>query len=221
MCMISFKCKNCGAEMSVDLKGMLFCLKGSIVLLLLSFINRKGSRAIDWVMVAFLAFWEGGGNAALSCVILATLGMNALVILYLNKWNLSIAFRDARGKKVILALCVMLISFAVVVAAPGNYVRLNGVEFEAMPRPESFAQWLVKCAKCVVMFCYFSAFNIHWYAVTGAIAWTMGKSTDMVVNNGRKLIPVIAGFWVLEMILFSMPQAFLFGGFGYQRVWTP
>ena len=212
---------NLDAAISFWFCGMSYCLKGPLALLLLSFISRRSLCKTDVLVVGLLAFWIGGENAAFSCVMLATLGIYALTILGSYKWKLSSAFEDTRGKKVLLALSAMLVSFAVVVVAPGNYVRLGSPEFETMQRPASIFEWLIICVKCMATYCYFLAFNIHWYAIAGGTAWFWGKSAKKRISLSRRVIYCLAGFWLVELVLFSMPQSFLFGGFGYQRVWTP
>lgn len=162
-----------------------------------SIIKSKGR-----VWLCILCAVLGGGNyvTALSCVIVGISSVLLLVIL-----------RDARWKKLILPMAILLAGFAVSVAAPGNFIRQSTVErhpgvFEAIFM--SFAD----CAEFSVRWC-----SLPFIAVLVLISPLLWKGAKASVFSFRFPALVSLYSYCLLSAMFC-PPIYALGNYGEFRL---
>ncbi len=113
----------------------------------------------------------------------------------------------------------LLVLLAIVVVAPGNYARMNaGEEFA---HPVGILGWLKAMIKAVVMFFWFMAFYFPYYLVAFAIAYYLGSKSDAQLPTSKIMIVMwLAVAFIVYLLVSSMPNAYLYNGFGVQRNYT-
>ena len=117
----------------------------SLIAFALGIKSIAGGKKCSAVWLCILCAILGGGNyvTALTCVII---GISAVLLLILRK--------DGRWKKLIIPTLILLLGFAVSVAAPGNSIRQSTVESS----PGVLEAVLLSFAQC-------AEFSVKWFSL--------------------------------------------------------
>ena len=200
--------------------AMGYCLKGPELLLLFSLLVCEKKTILDKILIFILVIKLGGGNIAFACIALACFCLFFVIKIAICKFSLSEVLKDKRARIFLAAFIVFIIAFSINISAPGYYRRLNGGEIDLATRPSGIISFLKCSVSCIVTFIYFNIFNLPYLLTTMAIACYFRGSSGICISDGKKIAVVSTILYIVILICYSWPSAFIFGSFGYQRPWS-
>jgi hypothetical protein len=113
----------------------------------------------------------------------------------------------------------MLVLFAIVVAAPGNYARMS--DTTQFVHPKGLFGWIMAIGEAVVMFFYLMFFYAPYYLIVFAFAYYVGGKMNVDLYQSKsKIVVTLLIVFVAYLVISSLPNVFLYGGFGVQRSYT-
>ena len=188
--------------------------------LLLRYLNYPKLTWWRWVILVYLVFTLGGGNVVVTPMVLLPMLVMALIIWHRNEWQISKTWEDVRIRRIVYCTIVMLVVYAIMLVAPGNYARLE--TGDDMNHPTSLMGFAIAYAKCIAVYLYLMAFYIPYYLLVLALGCYVGvNSLNNWVRNRKKALLVAVGAYILYLGINVLPLAYLSGGFGIQRNYTP
>ena len=187
--------------------------------LLLKYLNMRNLNGWQWAVLLIITVTIGGGSEAFTPIVLLLMFFSGVYWWYSKGWNVKETWALAQVRRIVWVAVVILVLFAVVVAAPGNYVRMS--DTTQFVHPVGLLGWIKAVADVVVMFFYFMAFYIPYYLIVFFLAYYLGAKTDIVlpVSKGKMVMGIAVAF-LAYLILSSLPNVYLYGGFGIQRSYT-
>lgn len=192
-----------------------------IMLLILKLLNSDELNWKQWVVLAVSVFYLGGVNEAFTPVVLVVLFGNGLFLLRTSGWNVKASWANPKVRRIVWFGFVLLLLWAIVVAAPGNYVRLSGNEHESFVRPQGIVGYAVGLADAIACFFYFMAFYAPYYFVVFALAFCLGAKSEKSLRISKCRLSLLLCFgFLLYLLISSLPIVYIYGGFGIQRVYT-
>lgn len=198
--------------------AMAYYLFGPMLLLLLSYLNRDKIEWWRWGILGLIAFYIAGASVSFSPVAMSVLFANGMWLWWKHGWNVKDTWADKRIKRIVYVAVVMVALMAVVVAARGNYLRMDGSDFQ---QPTSIVGFIVGIAKACATYGYFMAFYLPYYLLVLCLGIYLGKHSDMELSiSKRKAILLLVGAFAVYLVLSTLPLVYLYGGFGIQRTYT-
>lgn len=161
----------------------------------------------------------GGGSEAFTPVVLLLMFVSGMYWWYSKGWNVKETWALPQVRRIVWTAVMILVLFAIVVAAPGNYARMS--DTTEFVHPVGLLGWIKAIIDAVVMFFYFMAFYIPYYLIVFALAYYLGAKTDIILPAPKgKIVIGIAIAFLAYLSLSSLPNVYLYGGFGIQRSYT-
>lgn len=199
--------------------AMSYLLIPVLFLYLLKLIYGESSIA-NKLLIVFFSVFVGGGLEIFTPVALTLLFCLGLYQLKVSGNSFIHEFKTNKlVQNIILSGLVMFFSFLIVVAAPGNYVRMNDTEFMTGQVHSSF---FVLLLKSIAMFYYQLSFYLPYYSVLILLFAFLGlniKSTTFNLSYLKLLLYSIA-VYLIVLLLTVIPNVLLTHGFGIQRTYT-
>ena len=201
-----------------------YYLKFPIALLIFYFINKQKLNIWQWIILTLAVITVGAGNEAFSPLILALLFVNGMFYLYNNHYNLRKTFSDVRVLKLCFVALFIIVLMIIVVAAPGNYARME--DTTQFHRPTSIVEWIKGLVHASATYHYFLLFYIPYYAVLITLSFLLGIKAKVnnwfydKFNNKNSVILWIILLYVIYIFCSILPSVFLYGNFGIQRNYT-
>lgn len=203
--------------------AMCYYLYGAMLCLFIKYLNYSKMTWWRWSILAIMTFFIGLGNEAFTPILLVVMLFNGLYLWRTYRWRIKDAWQDYRIRRIVYMAIILLVLFAIVVAAPGNYARLNGdMEAEGFNLPTGVGAFCKNLIKHIVMLFYFMAFYIPYLCVPLFMAYYLGTQSQYpFIVPKRKVIGGIILAVVLYVFVASLPMTFLYGhNFGAQRNYT-
>jgi len=187
-----------------------------LALLALLLSNKKS--IIEYIAIVVISIFLGGGQESFTPIVLAVLFSIMFFHLYKNNYNIGETLKSYIVIKLISSVIIMLVLFAIVIIAPGNYNRLGMDEFST---PKSILEYISGFINAITMFMYYIVFYVPYYFVLALIIF---KQTHNKYNS-CKLIQ--KDYFIASVVIFAVymtlaviPSVYLWGGFGIQRNYT-
>ncbi len=155
--------------------AMTYYLNFPIACLILKLINQERIKGWQWPVLVLAVIYTGGGNEAFTPVVLLMMLFNGLYWWRSKGWNVKETWALPQVRQIVWTAVAILILFAIVVVAPGNYGRLSDADH--FVQPVGFEGWAKGLVNAVVSFFYFTAFYFPYYAVVFALAYYLGSLT--------------------------------------------
>lgn len=178
--------------------------------------NKKS--IVEYIAIAVISVFLGGGQEAFTPIVLALLFSILLFELHKNHYNIKKTLSTPLAIKLLSSGALMLAVLVFVVIAPGNYKRLGMDEFTT---PNSIIEYLKGFVSAITMFLYYIAFYIPYYFVLALFIF------KLTYNKYNIKLIVRKDFLFISIIIFSIytllsvfPSVYLWGGFGIQRNYT-
>lgn len=188
--------------------------------LLLKYMNEDKLNWWQWLMVVFLLVLIGGGNEAFTPIVLLLMFICGMYYWHSKAWIVKDTWALPQVKRIVWAAVTMLVLFSIVVAAPGNYNRME--DASQFVHPFGVIGWLKAMTNAVGMFLYFMAFYLPYYLVVFVLSFYIGSKSDIQLPvKKRKLVFMIGLGFVAYLLVSSLPNVYLYNGFGIQRTYTP
>jgi hypothetical protein len=201
--------------------AMSYYILPPMLLLVISYVNKKQLSWIQWFVLLVISVVLGGGQEAFTPVVLSMLFLNGLYYFKIHHFRVKEVWMDTRIRKIIIAASVMLLCFIIVVIAPGNYKRMAADEFVS---PRNLMGYAVGFVKAIGMFYYYITFYLPYYLILGLLFMYIGSRmqaekspTTMSYKKTGWISLVLYGLYMLPS---TLPNVYLWSGFGIQRNYT-
>lgn len=188
--------------------------------LLLKYLNEERLDWWQWLIVAFLTLLIGGGNEAFTPIVLLLMLVDGLYLWHSKDWVVKDTWAMPQVRRIVWGAVAMLFMFAVVVIAPGNYNRM--ADTSQFVHPTGILGWIKAMANAVGMFAFFMAFYIPYYLVAFVLAYYVGSKSDVQLPFTKwKIVLMLGACFAAYLLVSSLPNVYLYSGFGIQRNYTP
>ena len=193
-----------------------YYLYAPLMCLLLHYINKINLKWWQWVLLIVSVLCLAGFVVTITVQTFIVLFVYGMILWHNHKWNVKETWGDIRVRKLIYVTISMLIIFAIVVAGPGNWNRLESGD--DMNHPESLMEYIRAVCVCAGMFIYMMAFYLPYHLIAVAMGAYVGAKSSMVLPVEKKKAILIVLLLAFGYLLFSvLPLAYLCNGFGIQR----
>lgn len=171
-----------------------------------------------WQTIALyaLAVFIAGNSVSISTTTFLVLFAYGMYIWYGEKWSIPQTWAKPQIKRLLAVTFVMLVLFAIVYVAPGNWIRMKG---EAdIQQPSGVVEFIIAIGKCFAMFFYMMVFYLPYHLMAVALGLLAGKHYPMVLSiQRRKAMIIMVAVSVLYIIASVIPLAYISNGFQIQR----
>lgn len=197
-----------------------YYLYAPFMCLLLRYLNYPKLEWWRLVILIYLILNLGGSNVTITPMALLIMFTMVLIIWYHNGWQIAKTWSDVRIRRIVYVTIAMLVVFGIMLLGPGNYARL---EFgDDMHHPTSIMGYSIAYVKCIATYLYMMAFYIPYYLLVLALgAYVGSNSLNNWVKSMKKSLLAAVGVFILYLAISVIPLAYLSGGFGIQRNYTP
>jgi len=201
--------------------AMEYYLFAPALCLLIKYLTKDSLNWKQWVLLIALALFISGNAVSISTVTFVVLFAYGMYMWYKEGWNIRATWAKPQVRRLIGVTALMLVCFAIVFVAPGNWMRMeegnSGVE-----QPQNMVQFIKAIAVCSGMFLYMMAFYIPYILIALFIGAWAGKKHPMTVPIGRyRAIGLALFISCLYLLVSVIPLAYLSNGFELQRNYTP
>ena len=187
--------------------------------LLLKYVNDESLKWWQWIVLLVVAVFIGGGNEAFSPIVLLLMFVCGMYWWRSKEWNVKETWALPQVRRIVWTAVLILILFAVVVAAPGNYSRMS--DTAQFVHPKGLFGWIMAIGEAVVMFFYFMVFYVPYYLIVFVLAYYVGGKIDVDLRQPKiKIVVKLLLFFMAYLVIASLPNVYLYGGFGIQRSYT-
>lgn len=198
--------------------AMAYYLYAPSLCLLLKYINSRRLTITQRIMSVILALFIAGSSVSFSTISFVVLFVNGMVVWYKHDWNVNATWNDNSARNLLFITGIMLVVFAIVVVAPGNYNRMrDGVDIE---QPSDFYEFVVACIKCIVMYLYLTVFYLPYYIIVFVFGYYIGTNKIDKLDSKKTKTILIWCTYFLYLLICVMPLAYLSNGFHIQRNYT-
>jgi len=193
-----------------------YYLYAPLVCLILRYLYEETLKWWQWVFLYASAFFIFGNTVSISTATFVVLFAYGIHIWYKEGWNIKQTWAKPQVRRLLVLTVVMLVCFAIVFVAPGNWNRLESGD--DMQHPESITEFGVAIVKCIVMFLYMMAFYLPYHLIAMVFgAWTGIKYPVEISMSRQKAILVTIVVAFAYLLVCVIPLAYLSNGFGIQR----
>ena len=199
--------------------AMCYYLFAPAICLILKYINSYSLKWWQTCLLFVLGLYIAGNSVSISTITFVILFVNGMYLWYSNAWNVSKTWNTPQVRRLTYLTIFMLIVYAIVFVAPGNYSRLEG-EFD-IEQPQNIMEFFIACGKCMGMFAYLMSFYALYHLLGFALGYIVGtKSAIQLPTSKSKLAAIIICIYALYLFISVMPLAYLSNGFQIQRNYT-
>lgn len=187
--------------------------------LLLKYLNEERLDWWQWLIVAFMTLLIGGGSEAFTPIVLLLMFVNGMYLWHSKDWVVKDTWAMPQVRRIVWVAVALLVMFAIVVIAPGNYKRM--ADASQFVHPAGILGWINAMANAVGMFAYFMAFYIPYYLVVFVLAYYVGSKSDVQLPFTKwKIVLMLGACFAAYLLVSSLPNVYLYNGFGIQRNYT-
>lgn len=187
--------------------------------LLLKYLNMEKLNGWQWMILMITAVLIGGGNEAFTPIVLLLMFVSGMYWWSSQGWKVKNTWSLPQVRRIVWTAILMLVLFAIVVAAPGNYARMS--DTTQFIHPNGFFGWIMAIGDAVVMFFYFMAFYVPYYLIVFALAYYFGGKMNVELPKSKtKIVAGLLLVFIVYLVISSLPNVYLYGGFGIQRSYT-
>ena len=200
--------------------AMGYYLSFPVACLLLKYLNVEKLNWWQWLIVVLIMLLIGGGGETFSPIVLLLMFVNGMYLWHSKAWVVKDTWAMPQVKRIVWVAVVILFLFTIVVVAPGNYTRME--DTSQFVHPLGVLGWFKAVTNAVGMFLYFMAFYIPYYLIAFVLSFYVGSKSDIhLPMTKRKLILMLSMGFVAYLLVSSLPNVYLYNGFGIQRTYTP
>ena len=199
--------------------AMSYYLYLPLACLLLKYLNMEKLKWWQWIIMLVIAVLIGGGNEAFSPIVLLLMFVCGMYWWHLKEWKVKETWALPQIRRIVWTAILILILFVIVVVAPGNYVRMS--DTEQFVHPQGLFGWIMAIGEAVVTFFYFMIFYAPDYLIVFVLAYyTGGKMEVKLPHTKSKIVVGLVLVFMAYLVISSLPNVYLYGGFGIQRSYT-
>lgn len=196
--------------------AMEYYLFAPILCLLVKYLSKETLNWKQWVLLIGSATFIAGNAVSISTVSFLVLFALGLYMWYKEGWNVRKTWAKPEVRRLLCITVLMLICFAVVYVAPGNWNRME--EVEDIQTPQSIMELGKAVVMCVGMFIYMMIFYLPYHLIAVALGAWAGSKHPMGMPIGRNTaIGLTILVCVAYLLVSVLPLAYLSNGFAIQR----
>lgn len=196
--------------------AMEYYLFAPAMCLLVKYISKETLNWKQWILLLGLAIFISGNAVSISTVSFIILFTVGLYMWYKEGWNILRTWEKPQVRRLLGITALMLICFAIVYVAPGNWSRMD--EVEDIQTPHSIMELVKAIVMCAGMFLYMMIFYLPYHLIAVALGAWAGHKYPMNIPKGRnKAILITIGTLVMYLFVSVLPLAYLSNGFAIQR----
>lgn len=196
--------------------AMQYYLFAPAVCLMLRYLAKDRLDWWQWVLLVVLAVFIAGNAVSISTITFVVLFAYGMYLWYKQGWNIRATWAKPQVRRLLAISALMLVCFAIVFVAPGNWARMED-EFD-IEQPQNLVQFIKAIAICAGMFMYMMAFYLPYHLIALALGALVGVKHPTELQVSRKkalLLTIIVAFAYL--LISVVPLAYLSNGFQIQR----
>lgn len=199
--------------------AMTYYLLMPVLLVIITFANKSFLKVYQHIILYLAVIFAGGSQETFTPVAISLLFFNLIYYFYIHHFNFKLFIKEIRVKRNIFLITLLILFLAIVVAAPGNYVRLTLDEFV---KPNSLTDYFKGYFVAISTFFYYLIFYLPYYLI---LIFVMSDSklnpgTSIFKNLNIRHIILIISIYLAYLILSVFPFVYLWSGFGIQRNYT-
>ena len=196
--------------------AMQYYLFAPILCLLLRYLHKESLSLIQWMLLLSAAVFIAGNAVSISIVTFVVLFIYGLWMWHREDWNICKTLGTPQVRRLLLLTAIMLVCFAIVFVAPGNWIRME--REPDIQQPQNIMQFAKAIAVCAGMFLYMMVFYLPYHLIAVALgAWTGIKYPMTLPFNRKKAIFVTILITIAYLLISVLPLAYLSNGFQIQR----
>ena len=196
--------------------AMQYYLFAPILCLLLKLLHKESLSIIQWIILLTISIFISGNAVSISTVTFVVLFIYGMYMWYKERWNIRNTWNKPQVKRLLMITTLMLVCFAIVFVAPGNWSRMEGES--DIQQPQNILQFAKAIVVCAGMFLYMMAFYLPYHLIAVALgAWTGTKYPTQLPCNRKNAIIAMVLIAVGYLVISVLPLAYLSNGFQIQR----
>lgn len=187
--------------------------------LFLKYLNMEKLKGWQWAILVLLAVLNGGGGEVSTAIVLLMMFVCGMYWWHSKGWNVKETWALPQVRRIVWIALLLIVLLVIVVAAPGNYSRMS--DTAQFVHPKGLYGWIMGIGEAVVMFFYFMAFYVPYYLIIFVLAYYVGGKMDMELHQTKiKIVVKLVLIFMAYLVIASLPNVYLYGGFGIQRTYT-
>lgn len=196
--------------------AMQYYLFAPLLCLLMKYLAKETLAWWQWIVLIFMAIFIAGNAVSISTVVFVVLFAYGMWIWYKQGWNVKNTWAKPQVKRLISITALMLVCFAIVFVAPGNWNRMEWAE--DVQQPQNLMQFIKAIAVCAGMFIYMMMFYLPYHLIAVALGAWAGSKYPMNLPMGRgKTRGLVILLFIVYLLISVVPLAYLSNGFAIQR----
>lgn len=196
--------------------AMEYYLFAPLLCLMLRYLSKDVLQWWQWVLLIAISAFIAGNAISISTVTFAVLFVYGMWMWYREGWNLKNTWNKPQVRKLLFVTAVMLVLFAIMFVAPGNWNRFE-TEFD-IEQPQNLAEFIKAIVTCSGTFLYLMTFYFPYHLIAIAMGAFAGSRYPINLPIGRgKAIGLTILIYALYLLMCVMPLAYLSNGFAIQR----
>lgn len=202
--------------------AMQYYIIGPATLAIVGYAMRKEMKWYQWVFAIFVVLLVAFGYEYWIPLALLILFFVGLYYWYKQQWKVKQTWAQPQVKRVVLFALLLLVGFAITTSAPGMSNRVEGGAVdEGMVHPDSLLSMCMAYAKAIGMLFYFQVFYIPYYIILAIATMYVGAMDDSHFENTGWVLKWMTIITVSVIAVACVEPAYIYGGFGIQRFYTP
>lgn len=197
-----------------------FYLYAPLICAHIYYLLKDNLKWYQWIGLIAVSISIAGLSVSLSTVSFVIMFALGMWMWYKEKWNVRNTWHNPKVKRLLGITALMLICFAIVYVAPGNWARMaNEPDIQ---QPANLMEFAKAIAVCITMFMYLMAFYLPYHLIALALGAGAGSKYPMSLPMGRsKAIWMTLIIAVAYLVVSVVPLAYLSNGFAIQRNYHP
>lgn len=189
--------------------------------LLLCYLNKRILKWYEYAILSLLVVFIGGGQEAFTPVVLLIMFFNGLYYWHKNNWKMQETWSMPQIKRIVYVAISLFVFLSIVVIAPGNYARM--LDASQFVHPIGIIGWVKAIVHANGMYSYFMLFYLPYMLVLFSVMYLLGNrfgQHTFSMQQKCKFICLIVLLLLIYTLISSIPNVYLYGGFGIQRSYT-
>lgn len=202
--------------------AMQYYIIGPATLAIVGYAIRKDMKWYQWVFALLVICLVGLGYEYWIPLALLILFFVGLYYWKCQQWDVRKTWAQPNVRRIILFAVLLLIGFIVTTSAPGMYKRVEGgAEYEGMVHPDSLVTMCIAYGKTIATLLYFQVFYIPYYFILAVAAMAAGAYSEHRDTDFGQILKPISCALIIVIAVACVEPAYIYGGFGIQRFYTP
>ena len=199
--------------------AMEYYLFAPVVCLIIRYLSQETLKWWQWVLLILSAIFIAGNAVSISTITFVILFAYGMYMWYKAGWGIKQTWEKPQVRRLLAITGMMLICFAIVYVAPGNWSRMEG-EFD-IEEPQNLKEFIRAIIVCAGMFLYLMAFYLPYHLIAFALgAWAGCKYPIPLSIDRRKAMLLTLIIAISYILVCVIPLAYLSNGFQIQRNYT-